>query len=126
MKNIKFRAWDLENNHMYIPDCIRHGKATELNYDDYIEYDDPIMLYTGLKDKNGIEIYEGDILKFKRDDLNGWKIFPIVWLGFRLTFGPITNVWTLGDAFPADIRQTEVVGNIYENPELLDEIGKNK
>ena len=65
--------------------------------------------YTGLKDKNGVEIYEGDIVK-------RWgNIYIVIWdkIGFRMK-------WTKEDSvnrFPDEL--CEVIGNIYENPELL-------
>lgn len=73
-----------------------------------------LMQYTGLKDKNGKEIYEGDILHFK--DPHDGIIGTVEWADFGWQ---VTN-----DYFDQQFEDTppdewEVIGNIYENPELL-------
>ncbi len=69
-----------------------------------IEYPAVIMQYTGLKDKNGVEIYEGDVVSIGRKEP---EIYVVKWIGQR--FYPALTSFTV-----------EVIGNIYENPELLD------
>jgi len=73
-------------------------------------YDSPLMQYTGLKDRNGKEIYEGDVIQ------DGWNknTFGVVTFeegGFRLGFGYAETVGIQSEV-------AEVIGNIYENPEL--------
>ena len=72
-----------------------------------------LMQYTGLNDQNGIEIYEGDIVK-KSSGAVGQVVYLKVTAGFKLY-----NAGQVFDLFEADARYLEVIGNIYENPELL-------
>jgi uncharacterized phage protein (TIGR01671 family) len=93
-------------------------------YDFYLEDEDAtIMQSTGLKDKNGKEIFEGDVVT------NGWKR-QVVTFGTQEVeedFGSIRiyrgfNLY-LGGGYPnAIMSEFEVVGNIYENPDLLEVI----
>ena len=122
MREIKFRAWDgLE---FYNP-ILSEGLIFR-NYRDFEDFDhadDVLMQYTGLKDKNGKEIYEGDVIYAFS---NGYK--------YTIEFGIIsvdvenhltTPAWyakLIGDTYKCPLCSTEiieVIGNIYENPELL-------
>lgn len=110
-RQIKFRAWDTELN-KFISPCnqpIVGGAVGDLKWS--LEPDGvPIifMQFTGLLDKDGKEIYEGDIVAhFTKNRVRAVKRAVIKWeisrLGFNLTSKPIVVV----------------IGNIYENPELL-------
>jgi len=104
MREIKFRAWDKDIK-----------KMLEVNFYQYIFFqylhytypqDNTLMQFTGLFDKEGKEIYEGDIV------IEGYK-------GKYGTYEVKWNVkgFNLGSE---DGDEYEVIGNIYENPELLE------
>ena len=103
-REIKFRAWDGER----MKDVTSIGWIDgEVDYistpkisapaDDFV-----LMQYTGLKDKNGKEIYEGDVLKGR---YNG----AVEWSTSSVCYGGWTDFW----------KESEIIGNIYENPDLI-------
>ena len=116
-REIKFRAWDGERMH----------KAFDLTQNPLYwwqeNYDYPLMQYTGLKDKNGVEIYEGDILRNATEKLFGCLKFEIRWenrSGRFVLDSSQEHGWHGLDATTDDSNEyLEVIGNIYENPELL-------
>ena len=135
-REIKFRAWIKEENKMINVETIDFtDKSMQyLEKNEIIDVyllrttfleDIELMQYTGIKDKNGIEIYEGDILKYNFSYDGRLKhISPVTYLETQASFG-IKDIY--GNEIPL-YRITannyfEVVGNIYENPELLE--GKN-
>ena len=110
MKEIKFRQWDYRNKIWHYFDfkdgCVQGVINASLSL-----Y--PIYQFTGLHDKNGQEIYEGDMLKC------GNYILVCEWDNERAEFRfRISNKLATG-FHSTYIKQTEVIGNIHENPELL-------
>ena len=124
MRAIKFRAWDGER--MLPHDSAGMG-ALVFNYlaehDGKFPRDMKLMQYTGLKDKNSKEIYEGDVVKGLRKNKKGVIkeiVSPVVFHhGHYMIVKSKTNKkWrSLGDCENKDVL--EVIGNIYENKELL-------
>jgi len=117
MRPIKFRAWHKKLQVMFPDVGVNKG---EVLYDTrwYREEEVEIMQFTGLKDKNGKGIYEGDILR----KLTGEKIVihPIIPIQrfYEEHCSPYNDDWmTWCD------QDYEVIGNIYENPELLKKRG---
>jgi|SRR5580693_2063737 uncharacterized phage protein (TIGR01671 family) len=115
MREIKFRAWN-KGDKVMIYDLnyprIKHGFL--VHYEN-----DVLMQYTGLRDKNGKDIYEGDIVRYENfgfDPSNGecpFEIGEILFYDYQWT---IDKEWI--NEF--EMEKLEVVGNIYENIELLE------
>ena len=119
-REIKFRAWDKETKKMFENEtlCSEFSNWYVWIMDGQVGRDIELMQFTGLKDKNGKEIYEGDIVKFY---YLGWHTSEVVYMsdGFYVkTNGHIEDVReNLGLAFP--FKDIEIIGNIYENPDLI-------
>lgn len=141
MREFKFRAW--ENNKMYyqvrcggvfdgIPTAptvwnVEAGDWLNLTGQPHTK----VMQYTGLKDKNGKEIYEGDIVTFEdahysiSENGQEFGVFQnagvIKWDCDYAQFYVTNRQSVDSESFFDYIGETEVIGNIYENPSLLEE-----
>ena len=126
MREIKFRAWHKEEKIMgeVLGIDILHKEIFFSNEDvDCYEHTDfkdiELMQYTGLKDKNEKEIYEGDIVKFRANHGIGVIKYSDEWGAFVVEYIKPRPLAVLGmNYYKEDI---EVLGNIYQNPELLGE-----
>ena len=128
MREIKFRAWHKEKKIIgkVLGIDILHKEIFFSNGDvDCYEFSDfkyiELMQYTGLKDKNNKEIYEGDIVKLRANHGIGVVKYYDEWGAFVIEYIKPRPLAVLGmNYYKEDI---EVLGNIYENLELL---GENK
>ncbi len=119
-REIKFRAWDKNCNKMMYFDLF-NGAGDWLNKKSYPKTaPESIMQFTGLLDKNGKEIYFGDIIEYAdmNDDTDGYSIVEVI---ETMNYGVgilddhcVFDLWE-----DSDVHQFTVIGNIYENPELL-------
>ena len=126
----KFRAYDSGSlSRMYNPDEVMVGDGNIWIIDEdsvagdwIVNNDINLMQSTGLKDKNGKEIFEGDILAFKTDDeVINVKIF---WDEkhdlFMFRSEKYNEEEPLAELVEANTYPFEIIGNVYENKELLD------
>lgn len=115
-REIKFRAWDVNREEMVAVDHLTWGYGF-VDSGDLSEVNNEIpewfqlMQYTGLKDKNGVEIYEGDLIKMS------------FYFGEPITgevYQPANGQYAVAGMCLFDrLAISEVIGNIYENQELL-------
>ena len=135
MRDIKFRAFDKETKTMVYPEDTRYvlslingewslSDYAQLEYetDEYGLYDIElphetsdieVMQYTGMKDVNGVEIYEGDILQSEH-----YFKYKVVFKGDCWRCESLKNSRFKNRFIGRDLK---VIGNIYENPELLED-----
>ena len=119
MREIKFRVWDTRDKKMLRFAVGILNTLTNSFSDGRLIF----LQYTELKDKRAKEIYEGDIVK--TDNHNGIHFFAVKYIvdsgGSLGAFEFVSNEDNVLSVHCEAINNGEVIGNIYENPELLEE-----
>lgn len=147
-REIKFRAWleprwenDTEANKMYYDVQDSYDTLGDVTPEDIMDsfsswlHEDHAIVeqYTGLKDKNGKEIYEGDVISqyvcgiknFKGKDCRRYTTWEVRWNKTECCFELHYLAGSLfGDSMMSDDDEYEIIGNIHENPELLNKEDK--
>jgi uncharacterized phage protein (TIGR01671 family) len=133
MRELKFRSYEEETKKIVMVD----GWKVK---DGILKCDSsPVMQYTGLKDKNGKEIWEGDITEFRVRDNDGslireagvivWGEKTGCWHKKTIRYSEVlveneSELYKKGSYKTGRVKYETVVGNIYENPELFKELFK--
>ena len=120
MRELKFRVWLSYHNTMDFISNLYGFEELGITED---SKETPIMQYTGLKDKNGKEIYENDFLRTP----NGLSPMAMLANGVGshsiglVEWDPNSLAWVLDDEYlsGSQCEDLEIIGNIYENPEVL-------
>ena len=126
MREIKYRIWDFDKKEMIYPDdstlIVLSNKG---NYYTWDLRDEPeiftnieLMQYTGLRDKNGKEIFEGDIVHSNRYEINK-ELYVIKYIS--PAYYLINEIYNLESIFK-NSSDFEIIGNKFENHELLEKI----
>jgi uncharacterized phage protein (TIGR01671 family) len=112
-RKFKFRVWDKVDKEFkaFMDGDFVSGQI----YTPHPSEEFVIQQWTGLLDKNEVEIYEGDIISFGSTDID--DLFEVVWENTESRFVLESNgglgCWLL------DVCDREIIGNIFENPELI-------
>lgn len=130
MRQIKFRAWN--NKHKYMDDTVFIRTCDGAVFDvPSVRFDTPntevelsndllIMQFTGLTDINGVEIYEGDVVSAVLIDKSGTKnkyVGKVFYQEYEFCIETEDHFWPVASWHC--VYECEVIGNIYQNPELL-------
>ena len=131
MRDIKFRAYNPRDKKMHYDitgiEIVNDGSISGIFIDGafFLIEEVYLMQYTGLKNKNGKEIYEGDIVEWA-----GIKM-EVFWgedigIGYGFCWKPCGDNSDYHESMTGFIDEYEVIGNIYENKDLLEKEGKEE
>lgn len=123
MRELKFRAWNKEARELGLFDLSNvcaHGAYIYTDRGNHFDSDMPIMQWTGLKDKNGVDLFEGDLVRYFNIYSNDYVIEEV-----RYHDGKFLPMVTVEEGYNAiekyRANDFEVIGNIYEHSHLLEE-----
>lgn len=126
MRELKFRGWHHGGGDPRIAGRMTYSHPFPAIFWENVENEPlavEVMQFTGLHDKNGKEIFEGDVIKWEHSEhlllvkwhIAGWALFSKLFSRFGLPHG---SECTANQAAQY-ARNSEVIGNLHENPELL-------
>jgi len=124
MREIKFRAWCKAKKKLYEVYSISKYEIVvydTLNEKEYLCEDCVLLQYTGLKDKNGVEIYEGDVIHAFSVEKPLEVVYRNGAFGYFGVFHNSFESFAGNYNFDFSKLDIEVIGNFYENKELLDD-----
>src|SRR5690606_7411230 len=146
MREIKFRAWDNEQKKMFYSKTEQFDDSLNFRFGHFDTGEPVYMQFTGLYDKNGTAIYEGDIVtgeSFETSMLKHWKKGLLKHLDYEVEYVPEIYVikyheasfktfnlkgnWVavLNHHVSSEVKDLQVIGNVFDNPGLM-EVERNE